>query len=210
MAKFSEISQKAQLGIIFGVLVVLSAGLYFAVFKTQDDQNHANELKLVEKKAENEKLRPYERNLPELNRTTEALQMQLTNLQRIVPDEKNADEFMHAMQNEAKKAGIEIRRYTSKPVVAREFYTEVPFDMELDGPYYSVLGFFQHVGNLDRIINVSGLKLSSIKGNTSGGSKGTYSYAPDESVVAACETRTFFSHNSLSPAVDKNAKTTKQ
>ncbi len=209
MAKFSEMSQKMQLGIIFGVLVFLTAGLYFAMFKSQDDENRANELKLEAKKAENEKLRPYERNLPELNRTTEALQMQLENLQRIVPDEKNADQFMHAMQYEAKRSGIEIRRYTSKPVVAREYYTEVPFDMELDGPYYSMLGFFERVGKIDRIINVSGLKLSSIKGG-SGASKGTYTYAPDESVIAACETRTFFSHNALQLGSDKNAKTTKK
>jgi len=40
------------------------------------------------------------------------------------------------------KAGIEIRRYTAKPVSTREFYTEVPFEVELDGPYYSVLNFF--------------------------------------------------------------------
>lgn len=210
MAKFSEMSQKAQLAVVLGILVFLTAALYFAVFKSLDDENQANKLKLESKKAENDKLRPYERNLPELNRTTEALQMQLENLQRIVPDEKEADQFMHAMQNEAKKSGIEIRRYTSKPVVSREFYTEVPFDLELDGPYYSLLNFFERVGKLERIINIGGLKVYSIKGSERAPVKTTYAYAPHESVVALCEARTFFSHNSLVPAGDKNSKTAKQ
>jgi type IV pilus assembly protein PilO len=209
MAKFSEMSQKAQLAIVLGVLVVATAGLYFAVFKSLDDQNRANELKLEAKKAENDKLRPYERNLPELNRTTEALQMQLENLQRIVPDDKEADQFMHAMQNEAKRSGIEIRRYTSKPVVSREFYTEVPFDMELDGPYYSMLNFFERVGRLERIINISGVKLYSIKGSDRAPVKATYTYAPQESVVAMCEAKTFFSHDSLQLPDAKDAKATK-
>lgn len=190
-------SQKAQLGIVFGVLVLLTVGLYFTVYKTSVDQNRENALKLDAKKAENEKLRPYEKNLPELNRTTEALQMQLENLQRIVPDEKEADQFMHAMQNEAKRAGIEIRRYESKPVVSREFYTEVPFDMQLDGQYYALLGFFERVSKLERIINISDLKMYSIKGGEKAGVKTTYNYAPQESVVVTCEARTFFSHNSL-------------
>jgi type IV pilus assembly protein PilO len=208
MAKFSEMSQKVQLAIVLGVLLVVTAGLYFAVFKSQDDQNHANELKLEAKKAENDKLRPYERNLPELNRTTEALQMQLENLQRIVPDDKEADQFMHVMQNEAKKSGIEIRRYTSKPVVPREFYTEVPFDIELDGPYYGILSFFEHVGKLERIINISNVKVYSIKGGVDKAPvKSTYAYAPQESVIATCEAKTFFSHDSLKP--DSKATKTK-
>ena len=190
-------SQKAQLGIVFGVLVLLTAGLYFTVFKASVDQNRENTLKLEAKKAENEKLRPYEKNLPELNRTTEALQMQLENLQRIVPDEKEADQFMHAMQNEAKTAGIEIRRYESKPTVSREFYTEVPFDLQLDGQYYAILNFFDRVSKLERIINIGNLKMFSIKGEKGGQVKMTYNYAPQESVVVSCEARTFFSHNSL-------------
>ena len=55
------------------------------------------------------------------------------------------------------KAGIEMRRYTAKPTAAKEFYTEVPFEMELDGPYYSMVNFFDRVGKLERIVNVSGL-----------------------------------------------------
>ena len=199
-------SQKAQLGIVFGVLLLLTVGLYFTVFKAFDDQNRDNKLKLEAKKAENEKLRPYEKNLPELNRTTEALQMQLENLQRIVPDEKEADQFMHAMQNEAKKSGIEIRRYESKPIVSREFYTEVPFDMQLDGQYYGILNFFERVSKLERIINVSGLKMYAIKGDKPQ-VKINYTYAPQESVVVTCEARTFFSHDSLkASAVEDKAK----
>lgn len=210
MAKFSDMSQKAQLGIIAGVLLAITAGLYFMVFKSYDDQNRENSLKLQAKKSENDKLRPYERNLPELNRTTEALQMQLENLQRIVPDDKEVDQFMHVMQAEAKRSGIEIRRYTAKPTVSREFYTEVPFDLELDGPYYSVMGFFDRVGKLERIINISGLKLYSIKGNDKAPVKATYAYAPHESVVALCEARTFFSHDSLKASAVEDPKAKKK
>lgn len=204
-------SKILQLVIVAGVMVLITLGLGFGVYKRTLDQNKENQLKLDAKKAENEKLRPYERNLPELNRTTEALQMQLENLQRIVPDEKEADQFMHAMQNEARKAGIEIRRYTAKPETSREFYTEVPFDLELDGPYYSVLTFFDRVSKLERIINIGNLKLYSIKG---GGEKapvkGNYAYAPQESVIALCEARTFFSHDSLKASAVEDPKAAKK
>jgi len=67
------------------------------------------------------------------------------------------------MDGEAQKAGVEVRRYAAKPVMAKEYYSEVPFDMELDGPYYSMLNFFDRVGKLERIVNISGLLVSTTK-----------------------------------------------
>lgn len=204
MAILSDMPKKAQLGIVAILAVVVSIGLYFFVYKTISDENRTNELKLQAKMAENDTLRPYEQKLPELNRTVEALKMQLENLQRIVPDEKSADQFMHAMQTEAQKSGIEIRRYTSRPTMAREFYTEVPFDMELDGPYYSMLTFFDRISKLERIINISNVQVGAIKGGEVKMKK-SYQYAPKESVVSSFVATTFFSHDPGKPETPAKA-----
>ena len=76
---------------------------------------------------------------------------------------------------------------------------EVEFDIELDGPYYSMLNFFDRVGKLERIVNVSGLLVSTSKSPSNAKAKHTYQYAPNESVVATCTATTFFSHD-LEPA----------
>lgn len=198
MAKFTDMPEKAQLGIVAVVVLIASVALYFVFYKSMNDENRANEIKLQAKISENNTLRPYEQKLPELNRTVDALKLQLENLQKIVPDEKEADQFMHAMQNEAQRAGIEIRRYEAKPTNTKEFYTEVPFDMELDGPYYAMLNFFDRVSKLERIINISNLQVGSVK-SSDVKLKKTYQYAPRESVVSTCMATTFFSHDA-SPA----------
>jgi len=104
------------------------------------------------------------------------------------------------MDGEAQKAGVEVRRYTAKPVSAKEYYSELPFDMELDGPYYSMLNFFDRVGKLERIVNVSGLLVANTKTPADAKAKHTYQYAPNESVVATFTATTYFSHD-LEPAV---------
>jgi Tfp pilus assembly protein PilO len=86
-----------------------------------------------------------------------------------------------------------VRRYTAKPVSNREFFTEVPFDLELDGPYFSLLDFFKKVGGLERIINISGLRMASVKKAVEAGVKKTYAYSPNESVVVGCVATTYFS-----------------
>ena len=66
-------------------------------------------------------------------------------------------------------------------------------------PYYSMLNFFDHVGKLERIVNVSGLLVATTKKPTDAKAKHTYQYAANESVVATCTATTFFSHD-MAPA----------
>jgi len=125
---------------------------------------------------------------------------------RIVPDEKQVDGFIEILDGEALKAGVELRRYTAKPVVGKDYYSELPFDLELDGPYYSMLNFFDRVGKLERIVNVSGLLVSNTKNPQGAKVKHTYQYAPNESVVATFTATTFFSHDLGIPAGAPGAK----
>jgi type IV pilus assembly protein PilO len=94
---------------------------------------------------------------------------------------------------------VELRRYSAKDVKQQQYYTEVPFDMELDGPYYSALNFFDRVSKLERIVNVSGLLVATTRNPGSAKVKHQYQYAPNESVVASFTATTYFSHD-LTPS----------
>jgi len=53
------------------------------------------------------------------------LKQQLEIEARIVPDEKQVDGFIEILDGEALKAGVELRRYTAKPVVGKDYYSEL-------------------------------------------------------------------------------------
>lgn len=208
MANFSHLSGMKQWGALVLGAALLSGALYFTIFKTQREANAKAEQELAAKLNENRELEAYRPKLAEIERQLASLKQQLDIERRIVPDEKEIDGFMKMVSAEALKAGIEMRRYTAKPVTARDFYTEVPFEVELDGPYFSMLNFFDRVGKLERIVNVSGLLVSTTKKPTNAKTKHTYQYAPSESVVATCTATTFFSHDmDVAAAPAKGGKT---
>ena len=200
MANFSEMSGIKQWAAVVGVAALLTGALYFTVFKTQREANATAQAALDAKLRENAELEAYRPKLVDIERQLASLKQQLEIERKIVPDEKEVPGFMKMMNAEAMKAGIELRRYTARPTAAKEFYTEVPFEMELDGPYYSMLNFFDQVGKLERIVNVSGLLVATTKKPTEAKAKHTYQYAPNESVVATCTATTFFSHDLAPPA----------
>jgi type IV pilus assembly protein PilO len=200
-----EITGVKLLGVLLLVAVVASGGLYYTVYKSQRDQNAANEIKLQSKLRENAELEAYRPKLADIERQLASLKQQLEIERRIVPDEKEVDNFMRMVAGEARKSGVEIRRYTARPYAAKEFYTEVPFEIEFDGPFYSMLGFFDRLGKVERIVNVSNLLVASTRSPGVAKAKHTYQYAPGESVVATALTTTYFSHD-LDPATPAASK----
>ncbi len=199
MANFNELPGIKQWAAVVGVAVLLTAALYFTMFKSQREANATAQAALETKLRENAELESYRPKLVDIERQLASLKQQLDIERKIVPDEKEVPGFIKMLDAEAVKAGVELRRYTSKPTAAKDFYTEVPFEMELDGPYYSMLNFFDKVGKLERIVNVSGLQVATTKKPMDAKAKHTYQYAPNESVVATCTATTFYSHDLAPP-----------
>lgn len=195
MAGFKEMPVTMQLGVAIVIAVLVGGMLWYVMVKPINDANTQNQQLLTAKLADNDRLRQYERDLPALERQIASLQQQLDIQKTIVPDEKEVPEFIHVMQDTAASAGIEVRRYTAKPLVSREFYTEVPFEMDIDGPYYAVVNFFERVAKLQRIINVGNLQMANVKRSSDAKVKNTYNYAATESVAASYAATTFFSHD---------------
>src|SRR5271169_3291207 len=199
MANFSELSGLKQWAVVVFGGALVTVALYFTVFKNQSDKNAAAQHALQDKVRENNELESYRPKLKDIERQLANLKQQLEIERRIVPDEKQVDGFIESLDAEAQKAGVELRRYSAQPTSQKEYYTEVPFTIDLDGPYYSMLNFFDRVGKLERIVNISGLLVATTKKPTEAKAKHTYQYAPNESVVATFTATTFFSHD-LNPA----------
>ena len=203
---FSELSGIKQWGAVIAGAAVVTAALYFTVFKSQSEKNNTAQHALEEKIRENNELESYRPKLKQMEQQLAELKQQLEIEQRIVPDEKQVDEFITMMDAEAQKAQVEVRRYASKDTSSKQYYTEVPFDMELDGRYYDVLNFFDRVSKLERIVNISNLLVSTTRNPSAAKTKHQYQYGPNESVVASFTATTYFSHDSQPSAAGTGAK----
>ena len=206
MANFSELDGIKQWGVVILGGAVLSAALYFVVFKGQSEKNASDQHALEDKIRENNELESYRPKLKQMEQQLAELKQQLEIEQRIVPDEKQVDGFIEMMDAEAQKAGVELRRYTAKDVKSQQYYSEVPFEIDVDGRYYDVLQFFDRVAKLERIVNINNLIVASTKKSAEAKVKHSYQYAPNESIVASFVATTYFSHDLNTTAAGAGAK----
>jgi type IV pilus assembly protein PilO len=153
-----------------------------------DLENAQSDLKPLEQDVA--KLRLYRQRRAELQSDMDALQKQLATLQTIVPEDKQTDQFILMVQRAAISSGVSLRHLTAKPVASKQYYFEMPFEIEADGPYFAVLDFFAQMGRLSRIINVGDLKLGTVLTNSM--NSGKYHLAPGTSVSGTFTITTFF------------------
>jgi Tfp pilus assembly protein PilO len=119
-----------------------------------------------------------------------ALEKQLDTLKTIVPEEKQVDEFMRLLQEAASASGVQIRSLTSLAVVPRDYHYELPFQIDVDGPYFSIEDFFARLSRLSRIINVGDLSFTGLADP----SKAKFPVRPGTTVEGKCTVTTFFSN----------------
>lgn len=133
-------------------------------------------------------LQVYQQRYGELKSQMDALSKQLDTLKTIVPEEKEQDEFIRLVQGAASASNVQIRRLTAKPVVAREYHYDMPFEVQADGPYFNLLDFFGRLGRLSRIINVGDIDFE----DASGQKAAKYPLRPGTSVAGIFTATTFF------------------
>ena len=120
-----------------------------------------------------------------------ALDKQLETLQQIVPEDKETDEFMRLLEGAAAASGVQVRKLTALNVVSRDYHYDMPFTIQVDGPYYDIVDFFARLSRLSRIINVGDLKLTGVP---SGGLNKVH-VVPGTSVTGTFTVTTFFTNS---------------
>jgi type IV pilus assembly protein PilO len=173
-------------------LVIIGAGEYVpmspvAAIRNTVADNHTKDSDLNRQVAE---LQVYERRYAEFKLEMAALEKQLDTLKTIVPEEKELDEFIRLIQGAASASGVQIRSLAAEPVVPKDYHYELPFAVEVDGPYFSIQDFFTRLSRLSRIVNVGDLTFTGLKDEKSA----KYPLRPGTTVTGKCLVTTFFSN----------------
>jgi len=197
---FNDLPAAVQIAIFVLVAVLLGgAAFYFWVLPLQQKRDSLR--KEVDRiTAENKANQIFELERTQyLNRIKE-LERQLEVLRSIVPEEQATDDFMKLVYEEGRTTQVNIRSFIPQAMTPKDIYTEMPFNLRLDGTYFGLLAFFDRLAHEQRIVNVSGLSL----GSPEGGGMGTFKLHPGETVGANCVLTTYFSRvSTAAPAAPK-------
>ena len=82
---------------------------------------------------------------------------------RQLPDSKELPVLLTDISSLGKDSGLEFKLFKPKAEVHRDFYAEVPIEVEFSGGYHDIAGFFDRISKLPRIVNVNRLAMNPAK-----------------------------------------------
>jgi type IV pilus assembly protein PilO len=149
-----------QLGIFacFGVVIAGGGWLLFINGLSQQIEIKQNQLNGL--KVEIQRGQAVEQKHQEFQTQNKQLLSKLATLKIILPEAKQTDQLLRQVQESALNSNLTIKRFQPLPVVQREFFSEWPINLEVEGSYHSLGVFFDKLSKFSRIVNVSDVKIS--------------------------------------------------
>jgi len=98
-------------------------------------------------------------NLPAFQARLTELDVELKTALRQLPNSKELPGLLTDISSRGKNAGLEFKAFRPKDEVPREFYAEVPIEIEFNGGFHEIARFFDALSKLPRIVNVADLQV---------------------------------------------------
>ncbi len=193
---------EVQKVLIVAILIVILGYVYFFTsfmpffFQPQRMRISTLEVEYDKISAELEKARKTVNSLARLEEEYERLHEKWVAAQSLLPREKEVAGLLRTVTRAGTQAGVEFELFEPGQPVVKEFITENPVNVKVRGDYHEVGVFLSKVANLDRIVNVTDLKITPYKDkNNSGGF-----------TVEAEMTMTAFTMNKSGEVTDESVK----
>lgn len=185
----------AQLGVSAVIALLLCGGFYYFWYSEALETQKKQEVKLADLQKQIRALEATANKLPEFQREVQALEARLETLKRILPPEKEMPDLMRRVQYLAAQSNLQIRKFNPAAPVQKEFYQEIPVNLDLEGTYHNLGAFLDRVSRMSRLVNMGNVK---VKAQT----KPTISNTVAASVVAT----TYVYQDAPPPAATQRGK----
>ncbi|HTF33961.1 MAG TPA: type 4a pilus biogenesis protein PilO [Myxococcota bacterium] len=150
--------------VIVVIVFALYGWMFYAPASTELESLRSQQLELQRKLNE---VRSVTQNLGAFEEELGRLDRELTIALRQLPNSKELPVLLTDISTLGKNAGLEFKSFKPKPEIPREFYAEVPIEIEFHGHFHEIAGFFDQISRLPRIVNVSELKMKVDRESTS-------------------------------------------
>jgi type IV pilus assembly protein PilO len=150
-----------KLAVLLGVLAVMGVGYFFLFYKDLKDQRDRLEGAMaVEKKNKRTAEADYH-NFVKVKRVVARLRKTDKRLARSLPED--ADFPLGAIYKHAEGTGVQLVSVDRKDEEQTSVYARIPIALSIRGAYHKVMEFFWKLGQMDRIMKISHVKITDPK-----------------------------------------------
>ena len=151
------------LAVGLGVGLLLFALGFWRLLQPKRDEIERQDAKLSELQNKIQEGRAAKQELPKFREEVRQLELELDKLLRILPARRNTPDLMRRIRSLAEQGDFTLKRFTPGLLTDKEFFSEWPIAIAVDGSYHNLALFFDRISRFSRIINIEDLTVSAMQ-----------------------------------------------
>ncbi len=161
--RFFELEARQRLLVCALAVLMVCAGYWYFVYSGRSAEMAQTMDRIQNLREQRSAKQKLVANLDDARAAVRDLQAAVRHAEVQLPDKKEIPDLLSAISSAGRESGLEIMLFRQKPERFQDFYAEVPVDVLVRGNYHQVATFFDRVGALDRIVNVSDISMKEPK-----------------------------------------------
>jgi len=159
LEQLGKVPKPIRFAVVGALLVAIAAGYWFFSYQPAQEERAALIARSQELQRNLNNARSVANNVAAFEAEVAGLERDLDLALKQLPNKKQFEDLLQDISTAGKKVGVTIKSIDREKEVPRDFYAEVPFEIELEGSYHDLARFFEVVANLPRIVNMGGLTI---------------------------------------------------
>ena len=160
-----DLPQQQKIGVLAGLILAFLLLDYFLFYSPRSDEIFRLTQEIDKARNERDKKKKEVANVPKLKEQMRQLDGMLKEAVAQLPDRKEIPDLLSSISNKVKESGLEILIFRPRAENPQDFYAEIPVDIVVRGGFHNVVTFFDEVGRLNRLVNISNIELKNPKVN---------------------------------------------
>lgn len=159
--KYLPMGKNVKIGLLALFVLAPIALFFFLFYQPNSDKitGLANNRDQLQREIQD--LKQKERDKPMLMAQVAKVEEEFEEAAKMLPKDQEIPKLLKDISALGRNAGLDFLTFVPRPVTPRDFYDEIPVDIDIRGPYHSMGFFFDQVSKLDRIVSVTNTNMTS-------------------------------------------------
>ena len=161
--KYIPLAKKLKIAIAVVLFLLPVVLFYFFWFQPHNDKTATLETQKETLATELRKAKAKAANREKLQAELDATETRFEETATLLPKEKEIPSLLTNISALGRGSGLDFLTFKPGADVPKDFYSEIPVDIKVRGPYHNMGIFLDQVSKLDRIVTVSNINMGGPK-----------------------------------------------
>ncbi|RJR19115.1 MAG: pilus assembly protein PilO [Desulfobacteraceae bacterium] len=157
-----KIKMPHRIAILAGTVVLLAGLFIYLIYlpKSEEIERLEGDVQRLTQSLNQAKIKA--RSLAKFQEEYKTVSEQFREALNLLPNEREIPALLRSITQQGSDSKLEFILFSPQRERPKDFYVEIPFSLEVNGTYHDVAVFFDKIGRMDRIVNITEVSMKPV------------------------------------------------